>query len=189
MKKLLFTAATGLLCFIISCNDTATTSSTVSSDREKNTEHNKEVYRAIETGDVSKLDSFIDKDIVDHSGEHGDIRGLDSVKKEFVRMHNEFKDLKFDIQEEATSPDGEYHFSWFKMKGTCTVPSMGMPAGTHMDMTGIDVVRIKDGKAVEHWAFSDPNEMMKMMNMSGHDMGKMEGGKMDSMPPKDSMKK
>jgi predicted SnoaL-like aldol condensation-catalyzing enzyme len=30
-------------------------------------------------------------------------------------------------------------------------------------MTAIEVVRFKDGKAVEHWSFMEPREMMKMM--------------------------
>ena len=34
-----------------------------------------------------------------------------------------------------------------------------------MDMTGIDLVRIKDGKAVEHWGFTQGRDMMKMMSM------------------------
>jgi hypothetical protein len=39
------------------------------------------------------------------------------------------------------------------------------PVGTAgpYDMNGIEVVRFKDGKAVEHWAFMDARDMMKMM--------------------------
>ena len=100
-------------------------------------------------------------------------------------MHNQFKDLKFDVIADATSANGEYHFSWAKMSGTCTVASMGMPAGTHMNMSSVDVVRIKDDKAVEHWSFNDPKEMMEMVKM--HQPGDMD--KMDKMAPADSAKK
>ena len=62
MKKIVFFAAGGLLCFLLSCNedkdDTTQTSKPPMSARV--------VYDAIETGDVSKLDSFLAKDIVDH---------------------------------------------------------------------------------------------------------------------------
>ncbi|HVT85125.1 MAG TPA: hypothetical protein VHD35_07965 [Chitinophagaceae bacterium] len=40
---------------------------------------------------------------------------------------------------------------------------MGMPAGTKYDMTAIEVTKMKDGKATEHWEFMQPSEMMKMM--------------------------
>lgn len=185
MKKFLFAAATGLFLFAISCKDT-TTSSTNSTE-EKNSARNKEVYRAIETGDVSKLDSFIDKNIVDHS-EMGDIHGLDSLKKMFVEMHNKFSGLKMEPIAQATSADGEYHFAWFKMTGTCTDSSMGMPAGTKMDMNGVDVVKIKNDKAVEHWGFADPKDMMKMMG-GNHKMNMKMDNKMDNkMKMNDSSK-
>jgi predicted SnoaL-like aldol condensation-catalyzing enzyme len=188
MKKLTFAAIIAMVCFI-SCQEKSTTTT---NNAERNTERNNAVYRAMETGDVSKLDSFIDKDIVDH--EHGEIKGRDALMKMFGEMHTHMSGLKFDLITDATSANGEYHFAWFKMKGTCTDGSMGMPAGTKMDMTGVDLVRIKDDKAVEHWGFADPNEMMKHMKEMPMDNGKMDNkmdnGKMENkMAPKDSIKK
>ena len=172
MKKLFFMGIVASIGFI-SCEQKSESSTTNHADR--NTERNKMVYSAMETGDVSKLDSFIDKDIVDHW--HGaEIKGIDSLKKMFSDMHNHMSGLKINLVTDATSANGEYHFAWFKMSGTCTDGSMGMPAGTKMDMTGVDVVRIKDDKAVEHWSYADPAEMMKM---HGEMKGKMES-KMDS---------
>jgi predicted SnoaL-like aldol condensation-catalyzing enzyme len=52
-----------------------------------------------------------------------------------------------------------------------------------MDMTIVDVVRIKDGKAVEHWAYLDPRDMMKHMKDMPPMDNKMDNkmnGKMDS---------
>ncbi len=174
MKKLLFAGIVAMICFI-SCEQKSTTAS--NNNAERNTERNKMVYSAMETGDVSKLDSFIDKDIVDH-GNGGEIKGIDSLKAMFANMHNHMSGLKFDLVSDATSADGKYHFAWFKMKGTCTDGSMGMPAGTKMDMSGVDVVRIKDDKAVEHWSYADPVEMMKM-----------HGGMDNRMEHKDSTRK
>ena len=57
--------------------------------------------------------------------------------------------------------DDEYVFSWMRFTGSSD-GSMGMPAGPY-DMKSIEVVRFKDGKAVEHWGFMEPREMMKMM--------------------------
>ena len=51
------------------------------------------------------------------------------------------------------------------MTGTTKDSSMGMPANTPIDRMGVDVVRIENGMAVEHWSFDDPRDMMKMMQM------------------------
>jgi predicted ester cyclase len=91
-------------------------------------------------------------------------------------MHNHVKDLKFDIIADAAN--GDYIFALVHISGTTNEAWMGMPAGTKMDEKGVDVVKIKDGKMVEHWGFVDANEMMKHMKAMQMD-NKMEG-KMDS---------
>ena len=164
MKSFLFSAVTATFCLLISCKDTGTANTaSVNSDNEKNRANSKEIYRAIETGDVTKLDSIIDKDIVDH-GDMGDMHGIDTLKKLFVQYHNQVKDLKMEPIADAT--DGDYHFTYFRMTGTAADASMGVPAGTKMDMTGVDMVKIKDGKATEHWGFAQGRDMMKMMSMN-----------------------
>lgn len=163
MKRLLFTAAIAMLCFFVSCND-SDTSTTPNDAHADNKAKFKIIYNALETGDVSKLDSIIDKDIVDHGSPFGDVKGIDSVKKWFVTFHNNTKDVK--VESIATATDGDYVFDYTRMTGTITTPFMGMPAGP-MDMTSIDVVKLKDGKAVEHWSFMDIRDAMKMMGGGG----------------------
>jgi ketosteroid isomerase-like protein len=175
MKKILLAA--GSLAFIlIACKDADNTSG--NSQAATNTEHSKEIYRALETGDVSKLDSIIAPDFVNH--ESGEMQGRDSAKAMIGDVHNHFDNLKFDLVSEATASN-DYHFALVHMTGTAKDNSMGMPAGTKVDRSGVDVVRIKDGKAVEHWSFEDPKAMMEMMQH-------MPPGSMD-MPKTDTTKK
>ena len=186
MKKLISFVIISI--YFISCTDTATTSSTsannMDSQAEKNRVHSKEVYQAMETGDVSKLDSFIDKDIVDHEG---NMNGLDTIKKMFAGMHTAIKDLK--VETIANATDGDYNFAYVHMTGTTNDASMGMPAGTKLDRRSVDVVKMKDGKAVEHWGYIDQNEMMKMMEM-GKGMPPMDHKMNDKMEnKKDTMMK
>jgi predicted SnoaL-like aldol condensation-catalyzing enzyme len=54
--------------------------------------------------------------------------------------------------------------------GTANDNSMGMTAGNKMDDKSVDVVKIKDGKMVEHWGFVDWQQMMKMMPKPMGDM-------------------
>lgn len=183
MKKLFFAGAGLLLCFMISCTDSKTTSSTTTTNAEKNRENITSVYRGIESGDMSKMDEFVADDIVDHY--HGEVKGRDSVKKMLADMHNHFSNLKMDIIAEATSTNSandEYHFTLVRMTGTTTDDKFGRPANTAVDETSVDVVRMKDGKAVDHWGFDDPTMMMKMMEMNKGNQP------MDKMENKDSAK-
>ena len=125
---------------------------------------NKEIYKAIETGDVSKIKDYIDKDAVDHGGGANgqDVKGGDSIIAMLGSIHNSFTDLKMEVISDAIS--GDYLFTLVRLTGTTTAnPGMGMPPNKKMDAKSVDVVKIKNGKAIEHWEFVDPKEMMAMM--------------------------
>ncbi len=149
---------TGMLLFLVACKDDDN-----HDDHDAKTSKNplgaRIIYDAIETGDVSKVDSILAKDAVDHSP-MGDVKGSDSIKAVLADIHNHFKDLKLDIIAEV--PGEEYGFTLVNFKGTCTDSSHGMPPGTKIDSRAVDVVRFKDSKVVEHWQYMDPAEMMKM---------------------------
>jgi predicted SnoaL-like aldol condensation-catalyzing enzyme len=116
-------------------------------------EVNDAIMKAYEAGDFSKMGDYIAADAVDHGGENGDVKGLDSIVAAMKRYHAMMPDMKSAITK--TFADDEYVFTWSKTSGTMN--------GKKTDMTGVDVSKYKDGKAVEHWVYMDPNEMMKMM--------------------------
>jgi predicted ester cyclase len=183
MKKILLAAATGILCLFISCKDAGTSSSSTSSNgnstNDSNLAKNRRVIKAIETGDSATINGLIADDAVDHQGPNGqDVKGGDNVRHMLADMHNHVKDLKIDVTADAAN--GDYIFTMSKMSGTANDASFGMPAGSKMDMSGADVVKVKDGKMVEHWGFVDANEMMKAMQGGHMNGGNMNGGKMDS---------
>jgi len=159
MKNLIVTTTCVIFCFLMSCKDSTTTHN--NSMQETNKANSKKVSNAIETGDVSGLDSIIDKDIVDHSGPNGDLKGIDSVKAFFLMIHSHIPDVK--IESIANATDGDYNFDLNRMTGTTNSAFMGLPANYKMDMMSVDVVKIKNGKSTEHWGFSQPRDMMEMM--------------------------
>lgn len=175
MKKILTISLAAVICFITSCNNSGTNSSS-GSQGEKNISAVHAVNDIIQSGDVDKLDQYIAKDGVDHAGEHGDIKGLDSIKANLKRMHDDYKDMKLEALQDAAG--GDYVFSLTKFTGTSVAPSMGAPAGTHFDMNSVEVVKFdKDGKATDHWGYVQMADAMKMMG-GGANMENM--GKMDS---------
>jgi len=169
MKKILFLTSMAFILFATSCKNESST--TTNKEPSKNEAAVKAVYSAMESGDMSKMDSLMANDVVDHNGGPmgKEISGRDNIKKMFAAMHSSFSDLKMEAKE--MSSEGDYVFSWMHMSGTTSAnpdPSMGMPANTKVDMTGVDVVKFNSsGQATDHWGYMDPNDMMKMMPPGG----------------------
>jgi SnoaL-like polyketide cyclase len=176
MKKLSMIASAGLMLLITACNNSgqksasadtssasmAPSSSSSSSTGDKNIATVHAVNDAIMSGDLGKLDQYIAADGVDHAGEHGEVKGLDSIKANLKRFHDGYKDLKLETVQDAAG--GDYVFSLTKFTGTNTMASMGAPAGTHFDMTSVQVVKFgSDGKATDHWEYMSMADAMKMM--------------------------
>jgi predicted ester cyclase len=142
-------------------NDTAKDSTTAVSTEQQNLDKNRSVYKAIETGDSATIRSLIADDAVDHQGPNGqDLKGGDAITHMLTDMHNHVKDLKFDITSDAAK--GDYIFAMVQMSGTAVDNSMGMTPGAKVDGKSVDVVKVKDGKMVEHWGFMDWQDVMKM---------------------------
>ena len=158
MKKLFFILTAVSLSSLISCNSD---SGGMSATAKKNKEVNDAITKAYEAGDFSKMGDYIAADAVDHAGQNGDVKGLDNIVAEMKKYHEQMPDMKSETVRELA--DDEYVMTWSKVSGTAKTDGMGMKAGQKMDMTSVDVAKFKDGKAVEHWIFMDPNEMMKMM--------------------------
>lgn len=171
---MLLAASAGLLLLTSCNNDTKVAGTSDNTMAEKNMAASHEVDKAFQTGDVSKIDSVIAKDFVDHT-DRGDMVGPDSLKSMITQMHREFPDMKMEAMKEVA--DNDYVFSMMHYSGNSN-GQMGMPKGP-FDMHSVEVVRFKDGKAVEHWSFSRADEMMKMMqqmqpgSMNMNNMNKM----------------
>jgi hypothetical protein len=70
----------------------------------------------------------------------------------------------------ATSTDGQYHYATVRMTGTSKQNPWGMPVGLKVDDTIVELLKMKDGKASDHWGFlswGDINEMMGAMSGGG----------------------
>ena len=157
MKKNLFILSAAF-CFLSACNDKAPASEAMSDVARKNLGAFHAVSDAFDTGDISRIDSVVASDFVDHRPT-GDVTSADSLKAMITQMKNAGT-MKSEIKKEFA--DDEYVMAWMRWTGTSNGSVPEMPAGP-VDMNGVEVVRFRDGKAIEHWAFMDAREMMKMM--------------------------
>ncbi|MEO8582654.1 MAG: nuclear transport factor 2 family protein [Flavitalea sp.] len=181
MKNLLSCAALSAAFLFNACNNAATTTETATNDStmtssamatpeptqaEKNTANMKAIYNGIETGDMSASNAFFADDVVDHdAGRNRELKGKDSIQKMLGDIHNHVADMKFEIISDATG--GEYHFALTKISGKTKDGSMGMPANMNFTDTSIDMVRVSNGKVMEHWSFHRPGNLPQQ-----HKMGK-----------------
>jgi hypothetical protein len=168
MKKISFLLA-GLLFIVFSCNDKEDDNGEggMSARAKKNLDAVHAVNDAIKTGDVSKLDSFLTEDAVDHAGNmERDIVGRDSIKKMLASIHTMANNMETTIIKELA--DDEYVFQWMRIKGVTATPDWGMPVGTAFENDAIQVTRhVADGRAAEHWEFMLPKQFMQMMQNMG----------------------
>ena len=173
MKKHLTILSSALIICFAAC--TSKPEGGLSSTAQKNVDAMHGVTNAFESKDFSKLGDYIADDAVDHSGDNGDIKGLDSIKASFAKYMATIDNMKSSLIKELA--DDEYVMSWYRYTGTYKTPQMGHKAGEGFDMKVIEVARFKDGKAVEHWGMMEPGDVMKMM------------GNMQPPPMTDSTKK
>ena len=155
MKKLLFIFSGSAMLFLTSCSDKGG----MSSAAKKNLEAMNTVNKSFETGDVSGLDNVIADNFVDH-GMSGNMN-RDSLKSMIKQMKGQTKDTKTTVNAEMAND--EWAMQWVHMTGT-NVSMADMPPGPY-DMNSVELVKFKDGKAIEHWSFMQMKDMMDMMKM------------------------
>lgn len=178
MKKTAFIAAAGILFACLSCSQSASKTemappTAADAARDANLKANRIISDAFSSGDTSQVDEYVAADFVDHT-ESGD-KNRDSLKAMILGMHQASPDMKSMMIREMA--DSNYVISFMHWTGTSD-GSMGMPKGPY-DMKAMEVVRFQNGKAVEHWTYMEPSEMMKMMGP----------GSMKMMEPPSSGKK
>src|SRR6185312_181860 len=159
MKKYVLLPVLAITCYCLSCNNKP--EGGLSAKAQKNLDVSHAISHCFETNDFSKLGDYIAVDAVDHGGEHGDIKGLDSLKVEFTRYVASVSNGKTEIIKELA--DDDYVMSWERFTGTYKTDGQGHKAGDSFDMKMLELSKFADGKATEHWVFMEPAEMMKMM--------------------------
>jgi predicted ester cyclase len=158
-----------ILVFIFSCNQ-ATKEQTVDSNaKDPNAskfEMCRNFYTAFEKADWPTIEKMLAPDFKDHSPflPPGGVTGRDSAMKGMKEYKDAFPNLKFEILSQAANNDMvfiQYHFT-----GSNDGPFMGMPAtNKKLDFTGVDLIRVSDSVALEHWDYGDNITYMKQMGL------------------------
>jgi steroid delta-isomerase-like uncharacterized protein len=121
-------------------------------------------YEAINQKNLDALDQMVASDIIDHDPGPGQGPGLEGVKQYFSSLHTAFPDVQMNIDDMIA--EGDKVVARVNMSGTHQGEFMGNdPTGNRVTITGIDILRIADGKIVERWGKFDDLSMMQQLGV------------------------
>lgn len=119
------------------------------------------------TGNLHALDAIIDPQFVRHtspSGTASAVVGLDSLKKVIVNLRTAYPDFHVTSDEEIYA--GEKAIVRWSYIATNTGTGNFPPTGKQVKNTGIDILRIKNGKIVEDRAETDNLFLMQQLGFT-----------------------
>ena len=110
------------------------------------------IERGWNQGDMAAMDELFAADHVEH--QVGIEPGREGVKGSIRYLRTAFPDLHLTL--EAVVADGDRVWTRISATGTHKGPFMGAPAtGRSFRIDVIDIVRVVDGRIVEHWGVAD----------------------------------
>ena len=126
---------------------------------------NKRFYEEAMNGrDMAVVDELVADDFVDHEEIPGVTNDKQGVKDFLQMMFTAFPDGQ--IMMEDVAVEGDKVWTRGHITGTHDGELMGIPpTGKKVEFESIDVVRVKDGKAVEHWGITDMASLMMQLGV------------------------
>lgn len=132
----------------------------------KNMEAAKKFYADFEKADWAAIEALVEPGFTDHSSmmPPGTPFTKDTLMKYLRETKQGFPDMKLEALNMAGN--GDILFVHYKFSGTNSGSYMGMPAtNKKVEYMGVDLLRMKDGKAAEHWDYGDNITFMRQMGM------------------------
>ena len=116
-------------------------------------------------GNLDVIDELVADDFVEHQEMPGLPTGKDGLREFTTTFRTAFPD--FTVETLASVVEGDEVWAFSAMRGTHQGEFMGIPpTGKTFEVTGFDRVRVKDGKAVEHWGVSEDLSMMQQLGVA-----------------------
>jgi len=148
---------------IYSCN-TASTTDRMNTDAIK--ARDQSFYdNVINAHNTAMIDSFCTADFVDHNPDPGRSgKGSDDLKASFKDFFTGYPDIQ--VKTNFMIAEGDTVMAHVSLTGTNSGAFGNMPAtNKQINIDGIDVIVLKDGKATERWGFFDTQKMMQQLGM------------------------
>ncbi|MES2726609.1 MAG: ester cyclase [Bacteroidota bacterium] len=119
----------------------------------------------IEQGNINAFNELIADDVINHSAPAGASKGPDSMLY-FLQhiLKAGFPDIQVEILDQIAEGDKVTTRKVFH--GTHTGEIMGItPSNKKVTIHVIDIIRLRDGKYIEHWGASNFSDIIKEISM------------------------
>jgi len=125
---------------------------------------NRLVEEVINKGNLDAAGDYFTADYADHAAPPGLPPGVEGFKAFFGGLRAAFPDLHYVIED--TIAEGDMVVNRATAHGTMKGDFLGMKAtGKHAAWTEMHIVRILNGKIVEHWANIDQVGMLQQLGL------------------------
>jgi predicted ester cyclase len=119
-------------------------------------------------GNLSVVDELVSPEMKERQRGSGD--GTEGTKEVIKTLRRWFPDFNMHLEDSAEVGD----MVWARFRATGTNRGSVMhrpPTGKKMSIDVIDIVRLMNGKIVEHWGVPDQLGMMLQLGLVGNDRG------------------
>ena len=114
------------------------------------------------SGDLATLDRFFAPDVVSHNMPPGFPSGIAGVRRFFETFRAAFPDVTVRVDEVVA--EGDRAAVATTIEGTHEGELLGLaPTGRRVAVTGIDLVRVRDGRIVEHRGLTDTVGLLRQL--------------------------
>jgi predicted ester cyclase len=116
------------------------------------------------SGDVDRLADVIAEDAIDHTARPDEPQGLVGAQQTMLWLATVFSDQQWEIHQ--VIGEGDTVVVYCTLHGRHTGDLMGIPP-THREvaMDYVQILRFKDGKAVERWGVRDDMALMRQLGV------------------------
>ena len=115
-------------------------------------------------GNLNVVDELIAQDVIDHDPVPGQEPGVAGLKAGAKMFRSAFPDLNVTVEDLIA--EGDKVVARVTTTGTHKGDFMGIPAtGRSISVKEFHIVRILNGKAVEHWGLEDSLGMMQQLGV------------------------
>jgi predicted SnoaL-like aldol condensation-catalyzing enzyme len=116
-------------------------------------------------GDLALVDEIFDPTFIDRSAPPGLPGDREGVRRGVDAFRRAFPDLHFELADEIA--DGDKVVSRIVARGTMRDSLFGLPpTGKSAAWEQIHIIRLLDGRILEHWSLSDDMGMLRQLGLA-----------------------
>ena len=115
-------------------------------------------------GELDRVEEFVTEDFVNHEAWPGEDPGHEGFRLRLRRLREAIPDLRMEVHEALA--EGDLVAYRATLTGTQTGPLLGIPpTGRPFSAQQMHFLRMRDGKASEHWACRDDLGMLMQLGI------------------------